>query len=63
MLAFVKSMESLSKRTGGKAESMSLDAGGWIEVVVGACGSFLRMAPIFPVYRKQGHYDNEGLKV
>lgn len=52
-MAFVKSVESSPRRTGGKAESMSPDAGRWADVVVGACGSFLLMASIFSVYRKQ----------
>lgn len=44
-------------------QSMSLHAGRWIDVVEGACGSFLPMASIFSVYRKQSHHDSEGLKV
>lgn len=63
MLAFVKSVEGSSRKAEGKAESMSLDAGGWIDVVVGACGRFLLMASIFSVYRKQSHHNSEGLKV
>lgn len=51
MLAFVTSMESSPKRIGGKPESMSPDAGGWVDVIVGACASFLLMASIFSVYR------------
>lgn len=46
-------MESSSTRTGGKAESMSPDAGRWVHVVVGACESSLLVASIFTVYREQ----------
>lgn len=62
ILAFVKSVES-SCRTAGKAETMSLHAGRWIDVVVGAHWSFLPMASIFSIHRKQSHHDSEGLKV
>lgn len=59
MLAFVKSVETSLRRTGRKAESMSPDTGRRIDRVVGACGSFLLIASIFSMYRKQGHHDSE----
>lgn len=60
---FIKSVDSSSRRTGGKAESMQPDVGRWVDVVVGAYGSFLLMASIFSVYKKQGHHGSERLKV
>lgn len=48
-LAFCRNKDGPSTVRGRKAEFMEADAGGWVVVDVGDCGSFFLSASIFSV--------------
>lgn len=57
---FARHTEDSFTELDGKTRYMSTDAGKWVDVLVGACGSSLLIASIFSVKKARPSAEKEG---